>query len=399
MIAKTVTRKNPLLARDSEFLGLASAPSLSRAGRAKIYYDTVADEMMVSTNGGAYSGLGGGAGSDTTAFHQSGDAFGATAVMGTTDAQDVQFTRNIGGTETTMKLISGALDVPTTTNNLVATLRAPGLNSGIGIRNIGRVNIIQAGASVASFEAAAITFRVNINVPSNNLDISLAGSEGAPNLGLKGGAGTAGFFNPAGNVVALTTNSLERWRVGSDGKVGINEKAASVRFHVTESTAGDDVALLEGESVSGGAVVGLRVLNTNVTAGDGISLNLQSYDDASAVQNSARLLASLPDNSNGNHNGKFILEVPRLASLKQNFIVDNDNDLIDLAPGSGTGVLRISPGAIKVTDGYIEGNELGADAAAPGANGFRIYAVDNGGKTELKAIFATGVAQQLAIEP
>ena len=38
--------------------------------------------------------------------------------------------------------------------------------------------------------------------------------------------------------------------------------------------------------------------------------------------------------------------------------------------------------------------------AAPAANGVRIYAVDNGsGKTQLMALFATGAAQQLAIEP
>jgi hypothetical protein len=38
--------------------------------------------------------------------------------------------------------------------------------------------------------------------------------------------------------------------------------------------------------------------------------------------------------------------------------------------------------------------------AAPAANGVRIYAEDNGaGKTRLMALFATGVAQQIAIEP
>lgn len=38
--------------------------------------------------------------------------------------------------------------------------------------------------------------------------------------------------------------------------------------------------------------------------------------------------------------------------------------------------------------------------AAPAANGVRIYAEDNGsGKTRLMALFATGVAQQIAVEP
>jgi len=49
--------------------------------------------------------------------------------------------------------------------------------------------------------------------------------------------------------------------------------------------------------------------------------------------------------------------------------------------------------------GYQEMSEVTAPAA-PAANGVRIYAVDNGsGKTQLMALFATGAAQQIAIEP
>ena len=49
--------------------------------------------------------------------------------------------------------------------------------------------------------------------------------------------------------------------------------------------------------------------------------------------------------------------------------------------------------------GYIEGKEQTAPAA-PAANGYRLFAQDNGaGKTQLMVIFATGVAQQIAIEP
>jgi hypothetical protein len=49
--------------------------------------------------------------------------------------------------------------------------------------------------------------------------------------------------------------------------------------------------------------------------------------------------------------------------------------------------------------GYNQLSEMTAPAA-PAANGVRIYAVDNGsGKTQLMALFATGAAQQIAIEP
>jgi hypothetical protein len=48
---------------------------------------------------------------------------------------------------------------------------------------------------------------------------------------------------------------------------------------------------------------------------------------------------------------------------------------------------------------YVQLSEMTAPAA-PAANSVRIYAVDNGsGKTQLMALFATGAAQQIAIEP
>jgi hypothetical protein len=52
-----------------------------------------------------------------------------------------------------------------------------------------------------------------------------------------------------------------------------------------------------------------------------------------------------------------------------------------------------------VSSGFFQATEIAAPAA-PAADGVRIYAVDNGsGKTQLMALFATGAAQQIAIEP
>ena len=51
------------------------------------------------------------------------------------------------------------------------------------------------------------------------------------------------------------------------------------------------------------------------------------------------------------------------------------------------------------TANFIAGAEMTAPAA-PATNGYRIYAEDNGaGKTRLMVLFATGAAQQIAIEP
>lgn len=73
---------------------------------------------------------------------------------------------------------------------------------------------------------------------------------------------------------------------------------------------------------------------------------------------------------------------------------------------AGTGAddidVNITPagaGGVKVGAFFQEFAEMTAPSA-PSANGVRIYAVDNGaGKTQLMALFSSGAAQQLAIQP
>ena len=64
---------------------------------------------------------------------------------------------------------------------------------------------------------------------------------------------------------------------------------------------------------------------------------------------------------------------------------------------SGTGVLRLTNASTG--GGALQLTEMTAPAA-PGANNVRIYAEDNGsGKTRIMALFPTGAAVQIAIEP
>jgi len=62
-------------------------------------------------------------------------------------------------------------------------------------------------------------------------------------------------------------------------------------------------------------------------------------------------------------------------------------------------IIQLSASLTSATGAAFEVNEMTAPAA-PATNSVRIYAQDNGsGKTQLMALFATGAAQQLAIEP
>ena len=81
--------------------------------------------------------------------------------------------------------------------------------------------------------------------------------------------------------------------------------------------------------------------------------------------------------------------------------IDNsDSDRFKISSGGtlGTNDAIAINSALNVTFGKeIEFTEMTAPSA-PAANGARIFCVDNGGKTELMVLFASGVAQQLAIE-
>jgi len=72
--------------------------------------------------------------------------------------------------------------------------------------------------------------------------------------------------------------------------------------------------------------------------------------------------------------------------------------------GSGTTVATLSSTGLAITGtlgvtSYIQGTEESAPSA-PAANGYRIFAQDNGaGKTQLMVIFSSGAAQQLALHP
>ena len=86
------------------------------------------------------------------------------------------------------------------------------------------------------------------------------------------------------------------------------------------------------------------------------------------------------------------------STLNYGWSSDSDANSYDIA------LARSAAGVAKVTDGSTGGGSLEfaeqTAPAAPAANGVRIYAEDDGaGKTRLMALFATGSAVQIAIEP
>jgi hypothetical protein len=91
------------------------------------------------------------------------------------------------------------------------------------------------------------------------------------------------------------------------------------------------------------------------------------------------------------------LSISHDGAMTLGFNVDSQtNNSVNIGV-SATPELVITAGATTLT-GFLQGTEQVAPSA-PAANGFRIYAVDNGGKTELLALFNSGAAQRIAIQP
>lgn len=74
----------------------------------------------------------------------------------------------------------------------------------------------------------------------------------------------------------------------------------------------------------------------------------------------------------------------------------NNRSLVDWGASATDTLLLGDSNALCI----VQGSELAGDPSAPATNGWKLYAKDNGGgKTQLMVIFASGAAQQVAIQP
>ena len=99
----------------------------------------------------------------------------------------------------------------------------------------------------------------------------------------------------------------------------------------------------------------------------------------------------------GNSNSLSVTNVAGSGASGAGVTLTGGGNVTALGTLAITGASTLT-GAVT-TANFIAGVEMTAPSA-PAANGYRIYAEDNGsGKTRLMVRFATGVAQQIAIEP
>jgi hypothetical protein len=192
---------------------------------------------------------------------------------------------------------------------------------------------------------------------------------------------------------SITTTALR-------GNVGIGTTAPSSKLHV----AGNSSPAIAIENTIATGYSELLFKNT-VATGSSIFLN-GSTQTGYGGANSLNVYTS---------NGPLAFHtasVTNAISLAQSgdFKVDkkilgnNGINIGNTANNYDRAIIANSGGGLAITNGGSAGESLQftemTAPAAPAANQVRIYAEDDGtGKTRLMALFATGVAQQIAIQP
>jgi hypothetical protein len=183
------------------------------------------------------------------------------------------------------------------------------------------------------------------------------------------GAGTTGatLFSAATAAAARTT--LELATANSPTFAGITASGT-----VTASTSGNGLALHGGGTVTGAS----GAITITPTAGSTLSIATNST-------------------------GTVAIAGTKTASSETSAALTVAGG-VGIASGglrvSGTTNISGAFSATTITTGFtFNGTEI-ATPATPAANAYKIYADDNGaGKTRLMVLFATGAAQQIAIEP
>lgn len=192
-----------------------------------------------------------------------------------------------------------------------------------------------------------------------------------------------GLYSPGANLLAVTAGGTDamRWNTAALAVNAIDVFPSAAGSPVYLLAYGDDTNIPFQIRAKGTGYLGL----------------------GQATATDVRLLADQPiADSSGNEFLKFT----KAATAVNEFTIANaaagSSPSISATGGDTDINLKLIPkgaGGVDLAAFYMQMAEM-TIPAAPAANGVRVYAVDNGaGKTQLMAIFNSGAAQQLAIQP
>lgn len=215
-------------------------------------------------------------------------------------------------------------------------------------------------------------------------------------------------FQPVMTWIANATKGFVSIRKPDDSR-GISlsyPSAESPRITVEvpsgTNNAGDDLEIGGGPGTGSGTPGVLAV----VAATAGSSGATEQALNRVALFRGSDVILSVPLRIGSDVAGAGSIRLPnatqinaRNAANTQNLtLVDSTAGDVVRVGGDGSHVSSVSLAAPVTVASFIEGTEQSAPPAPP-ANGYRIFAQDTNGKTELMVIFSSGAAQRLAIQP
>jgi hypothetical protein len=278
----------------------------------------------------------------------------------------------------------------------------------------GATNTITAASGLAIAGNTAVTGALS----ATGVTSLAAGAVGAPGLYL-GADTTTGLYRIGANnygvavsgakVLDIASTGLavtgavtsDSFKKGDTGNFVVGGGAGGATY--LDSGAATDINIRPGGSSIAGTFssTGLAVTGTlSYGTGTGATAGLKMIQGSSGLASGYGTIYpenATPFSTNWAFATRYDAAYTALnAATSLEFVIANVNkaSITTSALTLGTGV-----NLVMASGQYIEGGE-GTAPAAPAANGFRIFAEDNGaGKTRLMVQFATGAAQQLAIEP
>ena len=239
------------------------------------------------------------------------------------------------------------------------------------------------------------------------------GSSAAPSFGI--GASNVGFYRSGDTLYYVTAGPAHRFGIGNSGAELTPVGAISWSGTISQANATKDLILARdaantlAQRNSTNAQTfnlyntytdasnyerGFMKWNSNVleigteAAGTGSARSTRLVSASQMIISPASNVMFIP-----NGGGSQVYIVPNTGTVYGNagLTLGNSNNALNLRPGSTNGV--------SIAGNFIEAGEMTAPSA-PSTDKVRIYAEDNGsGKTRLMALFPTGAAQQIAIEP
>jgi hypothetical protein len=210
---------------------------------------------------------------------------------------------------------------------------------------------------------------------------------------ISGGVATA----PAWGKIGLTTH-ISGILAGTNGGTGVNNGSNLLTVPATGTAALLGTAQAFSETNSFAKL--LRAHVTSGTTGYGIRIwdgtndwgNLQAMD----LGGNSYLFFSLNRYYDGSNWQQFNTRVGSSFQVTNNRF---DFYVFPVSSSTPTSVFQVSSAGDITHSGFIQGVEITAPAAGA-ANSWRMYGEDNGaGKTRVMIKFATGAAQQIAIQP